>query len=101
MNWLKLLVSVAALVLTINSVAQAQVSVDMSKFTCEQLTSGPPGDAIETGVWLSGYYNGQRKNTVLELKQVKQNAEAVVKHCKANPKMTVMQAVDTLLAVKK
>ena len=101
MNWLKLLVSATALVLTINSAAQAQVSVDMSKFTCEQLTSGPPRDAIETGIWFSGYYNGQRKNTVLELKQVKQNAEAVVKHCIANPKMTVMQAVDTLLAVKK
>lgn len=97
---LKLLISSAALVLGMTSIAQAQVMVDMSKFTCEQLLRGT-ANSTEAAIWLSGYYNGTRKNTMLDLNQFKQNAEAVVKECNANPKNTVMKTVDTLLARKK
>jgi hypothetical protein len=91
----------AALVLgIISSMAQAQVMIDMSKYTCEQLLRGN-ANSTDAAVWLSGYYNGTRKNTMLDLNQFKQNAEAVVKECNANPKDTVMKTVDKLLARKK
>jgi|SRR5450631_860790 hypothetical protein len=86
----------ASLVLAMNTATQAEV-MDMSKFTCNQLLSGSP-DAIEAAVWTSGYYNGLRKNTKLDLAAVKHNAEMVMAACKDNPKKTVMQTVDTLLS---
>ena len=99
MNSIKLLVSGAALVLCMNSTTQAQVMVDMSKFTCEQLLKGTQ-NSVEAAIWISGYYNGLRKNTMFDLNQFKTNADAVVKACQASTKNTVMQTVDTLSAKK-
>jgi hypothetical protein len=82
-----------------NSTTQAQVMVDMSKFTCEQLLKGTQ-NSVEAAIWISGYYNGLRKNTMFDLNQFKTNADAVVKACQASPKNTVMQTVDTLSAKK-
>jgi hypothetical protein len=77
--------------------ACAQMIVDMSKVTCEQLLTASP-DAVEVGIWLSGYYNGLQKNSQLNLNQFKKNADAVVAACRADPKQTVMQTADKLLA---
>ena len=77
--------------------ARAQMILDMSKVTCEQLLTASP-NAVEVGIWLSGYYNGLRKNTQLDLNQFKKNADAVVAECRADPKKTVMQTADRLLA---
>ena len=100
MNWLKYSIFGASLVLAMNSVTQAQVMVDMSKITCAQLMSGT-ADSIESAIWFSGYYNGLRKNTKLDLKVMKRNAEMVVDACKASPNKTVMQTVDSILAAGK
>jgi len=80
-------------------VTKAQVAVDMSKVTCEQLLTASP-NAVDAAVWLSGYYNGLHKNTMLDLNQFKTNAETVVAECRAAPKKTVMGAVETLLSRK-
>jgi hypothetical protein len=82
-----------------NTVSQAQV-VDMSKLTCAQLTSGT-ADSIESAIWISGYYNGMHKNTKLDLNVMKHNAEVVVDACKASPKKTVMQTINSMLAAGK
>ena len=71
----------------------------MSKITCEQLLKGTQ-NSIESAIWISGYYNGLRKNTMFDLNQFKTNADAVVKACQASPKNTVMQTIDTLSAKK-
>ena len=99
MNSLKLLLSGTALVLCMNSTTQAQVMVDMSKITCEQLLKGTQ-NSVESAIWISGYYHGLRKNTMFDLNQFKTNADAVVKACQTSPKNTVMQTVDTLSAKK-
>jgi HdeA/HdeB family len=76
--------------------ARAQMIIDISKVTCEQLLTASP-NAIEVGIWLSGYYNGLRKNTQLDLNQFKKNADTVVAECRADPKKNVMQTADKLL----
>ena len=81
--------------------SQAQVTIDIAKVTCEQLVGGPIEDAVATGLWLSGYYNGKLNNTQVDLNQLRMNADAVVKHCAQNPKMTVMQAIEMTVATKK
>jgi HdeA/HdeB family protein len=75
--------------------AQMAVTVDMSKFTCEQLLEGTY-DSIFTAVWISGYFNGTRKTAKLDLNNLKHNAELVGASCKSNPKQTVMETVSKL-----
>ncbi len=79
--------------------AKAQATVDMSKVTCEQLLTASP-NAVDAAVWLSGYYNGLHKNTMLDLNQFKKNAETVVAECRADSKKTVMGAVEALMSRK-
>lgn len=99
MNWLKLSVASAA-VLTVATAAQAQTMVDMSKITCEQLLRGT-GNSIDAAVWMSGYYNGRQHNTMLDLAQLQQNAQAVVAECTAKPDRPLMQAIEALIAAGK
>jgi hypothetical protein len=96
MNCLKYPIFGASLLLAMNTVSQAQV-LDMSKMTCAQLMSGT-ADSIESAIWISGYYNGLHKNTKLDQKVMKHNAEAVVDACKASPNKTVMQTIDSIQA---
>jgi hypothetical protein len=79
--------------------ARAQTIVDVSKITCEQFLTASP-NAIEAAIWLSGYYNGLKKNTKLDLNQFKGNADAVVGECRNDPKKTLMQTAEKLLAAK-
>ena len=74
----------------------SQDTVDMSAFTCEQLLAGTV-DSLLTGVWLSGYFNGVRKNTKLNVNSLQHNSELIVAECKSHPKQTVMQTVETLV----
>jgi hypothetical protein len=82
------------------STAQAQGTVDMSKYTCEKLLQGS-GNSIEAAIWLSGYFNGLRKNTKLDLDQFRKNAEVIVAECKDNPKKAVMETIKTTASRKK
>ena len=66
MNKVTLPLLCAPFVLGMNSMAQAQGTVDMSKYTCEKLLQGG-GNSTDAAVWLSGYYNGLHKNTKLDL----------------------------------
>jgi hypothetical protein len=100
MKSLKLLIPAAALAFGLVSTAQAQGTVDMSKFTCEQLLAGS-GNSIEAAVWFSGYYNGLRKNTKLDVTQFGKNAEMIVAECRGNPKKTVMKTIGTMMSRKK
>jgi acid stress chaperone HdeB len=95
-----MLICNAALAASVATPVRAQMIVDVSKITCEQFLTASP-NAIEAAIWLSGYYNGLKKNTKLDLNQFKGNADAVVAECRADPKKTLMQTVEKLLAKKK
>ena len=49
--------------------AQAQVSVDVAKITCRQLLFDKviSPNTKSLALWLSGYYNAKRNNTVLDI----------------------------------
>jgi hypothetical protein len=44
---------------------QAQVTIDITKITCDQFLAGQLTDANTLSKWLSGYVNGERKKTEL------------------------------------
>ena len=100
MNRIALMVCCVPFVLGMGSAARAQGTVDMSKYTCEQLLKGT-ANSIEAAIWLSGYYNGQRKNTKFDLDQFKKNAEVVIAECRDKPKATVMQTINAMASRKK
>ena len=79
------------------STAQAQVTIDVSKITCQQFRSYAITDPNNIALWLSGYYNGQRNNTIIKVESFKENLSKVKDYCITNPTVTVMQAVKVFL----
>lgn len=83
------------------SVATAQVTIDVSKITCQQFRSYTITNPNNIALWLSGYYNGQRKNTVINVETFKENLEKVKDYCITHPMVTVMESVEALLGISK
>jgi hypothetical protein len=81
--------------------ARAQVTVDVSKITCEQYVLFTVADPHDIAMWLSGYYNGQRNNTVLDTQAFRAHAKQVMDFCQLNLKSTVMDAVQKVLGIGK
>jgi acid stress chaperone HdeB len=81
--------------------AQAQVTVDMSKITCEQYILFTMGDPKDIAMWLSGYYNAKRSNTVLDVQEFRDAGKKVMDYCQLNLKMTVMDAVEKVFGIKR
>ncbi len=52
-------------------------------------------------MWLSGYYNGKRNNTVLDTQEFREHGRKVMDYCQLNLKSTVMDAVEQVLGVKR
>src|SRR5437660_401635 len=67
----------SALFVFVQIPAQAQVTVDVSKITCEQYFMNTITFSQYVVMWLSGYYNGKRNNTIIEPDAVKKNEEKV------------------------
>jgi acid stress chaperone HdeB len=81
--------------------AHAQVTIDVSKITCDQYIRYTVADPHDIAVWLSGYYNGERHNTVLETQEFREHANKVMDFCLRNGKSTVMDGVEKVLGVKR
>ena len=81
--------------------AGAQVTIDVSKITCEQYVLFTVADPRDIAMWLSGYYNGKRNNTVLDTQEFRERARKVMEYCQLNPKATVMEAVEKVVGVTK
>ena len=47
-----------AITLLSTSLAHGQVTIDVSKVTCDQFAQGKIGEPRTTAVWLNGYYHG-------------------------------------------
>ena len=75
--------------------ARAQVTIEVSKITCEQYLAFTVADPRDINIWLSGYYHGKGGTTVFEPQRLKETAEKVEAEClkQANLKLPVMQAV--------
>lgn len=78
--------------------AHAQVTLDLSKVTCDQWAGYKITNPQNIAFWLSGYYNGKRGNTVVDTQELDANTKKLRDFCIVNPQVPVMQAVDKLLA---
>lgn len=79
-------------------VAPAQSTIDVAKITCEQFLLFQVTDPDYIAAWLSGYYHAKQGTTVIDVQQLKNNANRVKEFCRANLQQTVMQVVETRMA---
>ena len=77
--------------------AHAQVTVDVSKITCEQLIVLPKADLI--AIWLGGYYNGDRHNSVIDVNRFEESARNLRAACRIpdNFKRPIMQLIESVI----
>ena len=76
--------------------ARAQVTVDMSKITCEQYILFTMGDPKDIAMWLSGYYNAKRNNTIIDTETLAAQKRDLQDFCLRNLTVPVMQAIEKL-----
>lgn len=93
----KLFVIISMLGILVISRAQAQVTVDMSKITCDQFLQHKITNPRFLALWLSGYYAGKRKNPIVDVEKIEGNADRVSAYCDTNRKTVLMQAIEIVL----
>lgn len=81
--------------------ARAQVTLDISKITCEQYTGHKITSPQNLAIWLSGYYHGKHGDTTLETQQLIANAKKLRDYCFRNPETLVMNAIEKFSDGKK
>jgi acid stress chaperone HdeB len=96
-----LTIVLAAQVALVAFAAEAQTSVDVAKISCEQFLFDKIAPTKSIAVWLSGYYNGLKHNTVIDLDQMDSNIDKVEDYCRLNLSMTVMDAAKNALGLGK
>jgi acid stress chaperone HdeB len=94
----RLLLTIATTVLASAcwSGAQAQVTVDVSKITCDQFTLYKITDPRNIAIWLSGYYHGLHKTTTVDTQQLSDNLKKITDYCNLHTQETVIHAVETV-----
>ena len=85
------------------SEARAQMTIDVAKITCRQYlfdrTFSPRAPMVAN--WLSGYFNGQKNNTVVDLGEMARNKDKVEDYCRMNQDVTLIEAAKTAIGLPK
>ena len=93
----RLLLTSALLMFVQIPALQAQVTVDVVKITCEQLSMEElPFTSRDVILWLSGYYHHEHNNTVIESGAIKRDSNNLNRYCYQHGEMTVMDAVKNM-----
>ena len=97
MSKLKPLLLGSMFAMLVVSAALAQVTIDVSKITCEQYVLDQVTDFRTIAAWLHGFYSGRRNNTVIDVQALERIAGKVEDYCRSHRDMALMQAVETTL----
>ena len=83
------------------SAANAQMTVDVSKITCKQLITYEVTDARTISIWLSGFFNAQQNNTIIDVSRFRSRSNALKDFCMSHHDVPVIDAAKTVLGGKK
>ena len=99
---IKLKIALSGLALACSSPpALAQVTLDVSKITCDQWVAYKVANPHYIALWLSGYYSGTKGNTVLDTQQLDENANKLREFCYVHKQTPVMDAAEAVFGVKR
>jgi hypothetical protein len=92
----------AASAFFVMSVANAQVTIDVAKITCEQFLTFSVTDPDNIAIWLSGYRHGKLGDTIVRPQEFKEIVAQVKSACflRENAKLPVAQVAEKVLAPK-
>ncbi len=76
------------------SLAYPQMTLDVTKITCDQFLMFKVADPNQIAIWLSGYYHGKMGNPVLSVLDLKENIQKLKDLCLQNTKLPVMQVIE-------
>ena len=76
--------------------AQAQVTLDISKVTCDQYNAYKVTNPQNIAIWVNGYYHGKRGDVTLETQRLVENARKLRDYFRRNRETLVLEAVETL-----
>ncbi len=99
-RWYSLPFFAFSTLLATSTAALTQVTIDVSKVTCDQFLAGKVADSRSVTVWLSGFYHGMHNDTHLDVNELQQNSQAVMDYCITHPSVILMDAVTTLFGKK-
>lgn len=97
----KLTIATLTIAFGLCPMARAQVTVDVAKITCDQFTLYKITDPQNIAIWLSGYYHGQRNETLVDTQQLAANLRKIKDYCNLKPNDTVMHAVESVFGQRK
>src|SRR5262245_50453514 len=94
--------SLVVITLLFASLAHGQVSIDVSKVTCDQFAQGKIGEPRTTAIWLNGYYHGKNDSTTIDTQQSEAIFGELMHFCRTgeNGKVLIMQALERLMKRK-
>jgi|SRR3954453_20230295 acid stress chaperone HdeB len=79
----------------------AQVTLDLSKVTCDQWAGYKITNPQNIAFWLSGYQHGTRAETLVDTQGLAASTQKLRDFCIVNPQMPVMDAARKLFASEK
>jgi acid stress chaperone HdeB len=80
--------------------AHAQVTLDITKITCRQFLIGNIVPTKSMAIWFSGYYNGKRGATMIEMSAIEPNADKMQLYCGLHQDEMLTKAIEDVFGVK-
>jgi hypothetical protein len=74
--------------------AQAQIIVDIAKVTCDQFVTYKIANPNNIALWLSGYFNGRRGDTLVDTLAMGENNKKLHDYCLTHMQMPLLQAAE-------
>ena len=81
--------------------AEAQVTIDVSKITCDQYVGMKITDYRYIALWLSGYFNGKKNNTIVDPQKLAAQEEQLYQYCLGKPDVLIFKAASDLFGTDK
>jgi acid stress chaperone HdeB len=81
--------------------AQAQVTLDLAKVTCDQWAGYKITNPQNIALWLSGYQHGRQGATQLDTQRLTADVDKLRSFCLTNPTVPVMDAAAKVLLSEK
>jgi hypothetical protein len=84
------LISLTFAISFVPNIANAQLTIDMGKITCDQYLAMPPSRSDNFSAWMSGWFSYQNNKTVVDVLLHQKNIAIVKDWCQYHRMESVM-----------
>jgi HdeA/HdeB family protein len=91
------LISTAFAISLLPVAANAQVTIDMGAFTCDQYLAMSPAMSRDFSAWMSGWFSYQTRRTFVDVLLHQKNIATVKSWCQYHPQASVMSALQSAI----